>query len=122
MYKKRCLMMISLFEKYLPTAAAEWPAGSGGMFLWVRLKFGSHPEFATKALDDLAEQVFQTCITHGVIVAPSVYFKAPSIKAWTKEEEAERMFLRLSFSLPGPEEMEEGVKRLGAALKEEWAL
>jgi aromatic amino acid aminotransferase I len=56
------------------------------------------------------------------LTAPSKLFKAPGGPEWGKEEEADRVFLRLSFSFPAKDEMEEGVKRLGRALRKEWKL
>lgn len=90
------------------------------MFLWVRLRIESHPDFPSKSPEDIAKQVFLAGIDKLVLVVPSFYFKSPGGQTWTAEEEAKRTFLRLSFALPPPEEMEEGVKRLGEALKLEW--
>jgi aromatic amino acid aminotransferase I len=114
--------MIALFEKYLPKEVCDWPSGSGGMFLWIRLHVKSHPQFASLSPEEISDKCFHTMIEDKVLVAPSIYFKSPGGAEWSKEEEAERIFLRLSFSLPGPEEMEEGVKRMAKALKREFQL
>lgn len=55
-------------------------------------------------------------------MAPSEFFKAPSTSVWTPEQEAKRIFVRISFSLPPQDEMEEGAKRMGRALAREWGL
>ncbi|EIW69404.1 hypothetical protein TREMEDRAFT_68672 [Tremella mesenterica DSM 1558] len=120
-YAKRCLLMVSQFEKYLPTSICEWPSGSGGMFLWLRLKIRKHPNYSTKSLEEISDQIFKTLIEEKLITAQSFFFKAPG-KEWSKEEEAERVFLRLSFSYPSEEDIEEGVKRLAKGLKKEWGL
>lgn len=114
--------MIRLFETHLPRAACEWPEGSGGMFLWVRIKAESHPDIASLQPAEVADRVFQRCISQLVLTAPSMYFKAPGERKWTKEQEAKRIFLRLCFATPTTEEMEEGVKRLARALKAEWKM
>ena len=67
-------------------------------------------------------QVFQRMIKNLILMCPSIYFKAPSTKVWTKEDEARRIFVRISYSLPPPEDMEEGCRRMGKALREEWGL
>ncbi|KAL7424065.1 hypothetical protein Q5752_001650 [Cryptotrichosporon argae] len=121
-YKERCLGMIALFEKYLPTQAAEWPQGSGGMFLWVRLKVDAHPAYAQLEPEAIADRVFHACIDEKVLLCPSLYFKSPGGASYSKDEEAQRIFLRLCYSLPTPDEMEEGVKRMAAALRKEWQL
>lgn len=94
------------------------------MFLWVRLKVESHPDFlaGSKSAEEISAQVFQRLIGEKVLMCPSVYFKAPSLTQWTREEEAKRIFVRLSYSLPPKEEMEEGCKRMGRAMKAEWGL
>ncbi|GFZ45635.1 hypothetical protein JCM24511_03363 [Saitozyma sp. JCM 24511] len=146
-YSKRCLLFISFLEKYVPRAAAEWPEGSGGMFLWLRLKIDSHPSFvpspngnngdngdsgdsgdahhlagSSPSPDEIAQKVFESLIEEGVLTAPSKLFKAPGGPEWSKDEQADRVFVRLSFSFPARDEMEEGVKRLGRALRKEWKL
>ncbi|WWC92019.1 uncharacterized protein L201_006973 [Kwoniella dendrophila CBS 6074] len=119
-YSKRCLMMIDLLKKHVPSEAIEIPEGSGGMFLWVRLKIESHPSFPKEDPDKISKKVFQSLIEEKVLMAPSEFFKAPSISSWSKEEEAKRSFVRISFSLPPQDEMEEGCKRMGRALAKEW--
>jgi aromatic amino acid aminotransferase I len=90
------------------------------MFLWVRLKIENHPDFPSKTPEDISNQVFHSLVKEKVLVAPSVYFKAPSTTMFNSEEEARNIFVRLSFSLPPPEQMEEGAKRMGRALAAEW--
>ncbi|GFZ52212.1 hypothetical protein JCM24511_09985 [Saitozyma sp. JCM 24511] len=119
-YGKRCLFLISLLRRYVPEDCIELPSPSGGMFLWVRLKIENHPDFPTKTPEDISNQVFHSLVKEKVLVAPSVYFKAPSTTTFNSEEEARNIFVRLSFSLPPPEQMEEGAKRMGRALAAEW--
>ena len=114
--------MISLFEDHLPREAADWPTPSGGMFLWVRLKVEAHPLISSLTPEVISDRVFHAMVDEKVVVAPSIYFKSPGGPTWTKEEEAGRIFMRLSFSLPSEEEMAEGVKRMGVALRREWKL
>ena len=114
--------MIELLKKYVPASTIEIPAGSGGMFLWVRLRVEDHPDYETKTPEEISAQVFQRMIKSLVLMCPSIYFKAPSTTKWTKEQEARRIFVRISYSLPPPEEMEEGTRRMGEAMKAEWGL
>ncbi|HMQ33223.1 MAG TPA: PLP-dependent aminotransferase family protein [Chloroflexaceae bacterium] len=73
-----------------------WQPPLGGYFVWVRLP----PELDAAALLPAAE-------TAGVAYLPGERFFA---------EGGGRSFLRLSFSLLPPEQLEEGARRLGAAL------
>ncbi|WVQ74183.1 hypothetical protein IAR50_003777 [Cryptococcus sp. DSM 104548] len=139
-YSKRCLTLLSLLEKYAPESTVELPAPSGGMFLWVRLKIENHPAFTSPSSssplspEDISKKVFQAFVDEGVLMAPSHFFKAPSLskyipcsshnddKTSKEEEEAKNIFVRMSFSLPEEAEMEEGVQRMGRALRREWGL
>lgn len=114
--------MIRFFETHVPQEACEWPAGSGGMFLWVRVMTETHPDIETLEPEAIVERLFQRCIEQLVLVAPSHFFKTPGGKRWTKEEESKRMFLRLCYGTATTEQMEEGVKRLARALRVEWQL
>ncbi|OWT38804.1 aromatic amino acid aminotransferase I [Cryptococcus neoformans] len=121
-YSKRCRSIIDLLKKYVPPSTIEIPKPAGGMFLWVRLRIESHPSFPSQDPETISKQVFQAMIDEKVLMAPSEFFKAPSTSVWTPEQEAKRIFVRISFSLPPQDEMEEGAKRMGRALAREWGL
>lgn len=114
--------MMGFFDKHLPKEACEWPQGSGGMFSWLRLKCETHPLLSEKPLDKIVDSLFHACIDELVLTAPSLYFKAPSGKELSKEEESKRIFLRLCYATPTIDELEEGVKRLATAIRREWRL
>ncbi|WVQ85764.1 hypothetical protein IAT38_007931 [Cryptococcus sp. DSM 104549] len=121
-YAKRCYSLISLLKKHVPAELIEIPEGSGGMFLWIRLKIETHPSFPAEDPEAISHKLFLAMVDEKVLTAPSAYFKAPSTQTLTKEEEAKNIFVRLSFSLPTPEDMEEGAIRMAKALKREWKL
>ncbi|KAK8869750.1 hypothetical protein IAR55_000318 [Kwoniella newhampshirensis] len=123
-YSQRGLRFVALLEKYIPGLTAEWPQPSGGMFLWLRLRIETHPSFLSgrSTPTEIQDRVFKTFIEERILTAPSSYFKTPGGPEWSREEEAKRIFVRLSFSLPTPEEMEEGIKRMARGLKKEWGL
>lgn len=89
-------IMIGALEKHLPDAKVR--RTSGGYFLWVELP----PHVCGDALADRA-------IKHGVEVT--------SGRLCFPEEDPGK-FLRLSFSLSDPAQIEEGIDRLGAAYRE----
>ena len=121
-YKERCMFMINLLKEHVDPATIDYPKANGGMFLWLRLKIESHPDFPAKSPSEIAKGVFETMISEKVLAVPSLYFRAPSLDVQTIEEEARNTFFRVSFSLPPFDVMVEGVKRLGTALKKEWKL
>jgi 2-aminoadipate transaminase len=81
--------------------ALTWPDPRGGFFLWASLP----------PLVD-ADVLLPRAIAHGVVyVAGQAFFVNGS----------GRHFVRLSFSAPPPDRIEEGVRRLAAAVQEEEA-
>ena len=122
-YVKRCLAMLEAFDKHLPKQAAEWVNDAkGGMFIFLRLRIETHPQYETLDPEEISQQTFDAMIEEKVITAPSHYFKAPGGVELSKAEEAKRIFLRLSFSYGSEDEIEEGVKRMSRALTRVWQL
>jgi 2-aminoadipate transaminase len=80
------------------TGRVTWDPPRGGFFLWVRLPDGLN-----------AERLLPIARTHGVIyVVGSAFFVDGSGPE----------YMRLSFSAPPPDRIEEGVTRLAAAVSE----
>jgi 2-aminoadipate transaminase len=96
---KRDVMVAALQRAFADDI--RWPDPRGGFFLWAAL-----PD----AID--ADQMVPRAVEHGVIyVAGDAFFVNGS----------GRHFIRLSFSAPSPERIEEGVRRLGQTIREELA-
>jgi aromatic amino acid aminotransferase I len=115
-------MMIDLLKQHVDPGTIEIPQPSGGMFLFVRLKIETHPDFPTLSPSIIAKRVFDTMVEEKVLAVPGLYFRAPSLDALTPEEEARKTFFRISFSLPPPDVMKQGVERIGRALARDWRL
>jgi len=93
---KRDVMVGALNREFGGTVT--WPEPRGGFFLWATLPAG---------LD--AGTLIDRAVEHGVVyVAGDAFFVNGS----------GRQFIRLSFSAPTPERIEEGVRRLGTAIRE----
>jgi 2-aminoadipate transaminase len=96
---KRDVMVAALGREF--GGDLTWPDPRGGFFLWA-------------ALPPLVDAGAMTAraVAHGVVyVAGEAFFVNGS----------GRQFIRLSFSAPTPDRIEEGVRRLGAAVREELA-
>jgi 2-aminoadipate transaminase len=97
-YQQKRDVMVSALRREL-SQALTWPDPRGGFFLWASL-----PETVD------AELLVPRAVQHGVIyVAGDAFFVNGS----------GRHVVRLSFSAPSPERIEEGVRRLAAAIREE---
>jgi 2-aminoadipate transaminase len=96
---KRDVMVAALTREF--GGDITWPDPRGGFFLWAALP---------SVLD--ADAMIPRAVEHGVIyVAGEAFFVNGS----------GRQFIRLSFSAPTPDRIEEGVRRLAAAVRDELA-
>ena len=96
---KRDVMVAALRREF--GGDLSWPDPRGGFFLWATLP----------PLVD-ADAMTARAVAHGVVyVAGEAFFVNGS----------GRHFIRLSFSAPTPDRIEEGVRRLAAAVREEVA-
>ncbi|WP_078626713.1 PLP-dependent aminotransferase family protein [Streptomyces sp. NRRL S-241] len=96
-YRERRDALQSALSRTLP-ADCDWNLPAGGMFFWAEL-----PE------DHDATALLRTAVAHGVAFVPGAPFFAADPDPRT---------LRLNFTTHTPEEITEGVARLGAALAE----
>jgi 2-aminoadipate transaminase len=93
---KRDVMVAALTREF--GGEVTWPEPRGGFFLWASIP----PPVDTEAMVGRA-------IRHGVVyVAGQAFFVNGS----------GGQFIRLSFSAPSPDRIEEGIRRLGAAVRE----
>jgi 2-aminoadipate transaminase len=99
-YRHKRDVMVAALRREL-AGDATWPDPRGGFFLWATLP---------TSVD--AELMVPRAVEHGVVyVSGDAFFVNGS----------GRHFIRLSFSAPSPERIEEGVRRLALAIREESA-
>lgn len=96
MYHQRRDAMLAALEREMP-AGVQWTTPEGGMFLWLTV-----PEYV-----DVAD-LLQRAIERQVAFVPGAAFFANGGGPNT---------MRLNFSHPSVEQIEEGVRRLGEALR-----
>ncbi len=96
-YKPKLAAMLAALEKHMPEGV-WWSRPGGGMFLWLRLR----EEIDTK-------EIFSTAVEHNVAYVIGHPFHCDHSGANT---------MRLNYSFPAIEHIEEGVKRLSSAIKE----
>ncbi|HEX3014436.1 MAG TPA: PLP-dependent aminotransferase family protein, partial [Methanobacterium sp.] len=96
MYRNQRNLMVSMIEEYFPENV-EYTKPEGGMFLWVTLPEG------LSSMD-----LFELAIKENVAFVPgqAFYVDGSGINS-----------LRLNFSNSNEEQIEEGIKRLGNAIK-----
>lgn len=99
-YKKKKDAMLNALEKYMPEGVS-WTKPEGGLFLWLRL-----PENIS------ADEMFEEAIKENVAYVIGSAFHVDGSGKNT---------MRLNFSYPTVEEIEEGIKRLSRAIKNRMA-
>jgi 2-aminoadipate transaminase len=102
LYRSKRNHMVAAFEKHMPKRPdLGWTSPEGGLFLWMSLP---------KYID--TEKMFLRAIEKKVayVVGSAFYFDFP-----------ERNAMRLNFSYPSLEQIDEGVKRLADCIQEEIA-
>lgn len=99
--KRRYLLLTSLMKEHIPEGTLTWEEPRGGMFLWCHLPESvDGMEFATLVRD-----------RYHVAFFPGVCF--------TPNYEGEEHSLRFTFARQTDAQMEEGVRRIAKALREE---
>jgi 2-aminoadipate transaminase len=100
-YKKKAEHMVKAFERFLPEGCT-WNVPKGGMFTWVQ---------TPKEVD--TKEMFNTAIEKGVAYVIGTAFYSDGNG---------RNSMRVNFSYPTMEEIEEGVRRLSQVILEQQEL
>ena len=103
-YGERRDVMLRAMEENFPSEVT-WTRPQGGLFLWVTLPEGMD-----------CHQLFDVAIKENVAFVPGDSFYASN----GHTDEGRRHF-RLNFSNASPEQITEGIRRLGVAIKKQWA-
>lgn len=98
-YHERRDVMLAAMARYFPEECS-WTRPAGGMFLWAR----------TPAWIDTVDLI-EEAVQYGVAYVPGSAFYFDSQRG--------RNTMRLNFSNAQPEQIEEGIKRLGELLKKQ---
>ncbi|MEM0362619.1 MAG: PLP-dependent aminotransferase family protein [Sulfolobaceae archaeon] len=101
MYREKRDVMLSAIERYFP-ANSRWTKPVGGMFVFAWL-----PE----KID--TTKMLQKALQAGVAYVPGASFYA---------DYSGRNTMRINFSYPKKEELEEGIRRLGSVIREELSI
>lgn len=108
LYRERRDAMLSALEKYAPEGVS-WTHPEGGLFLWLTVPEKINvPEF------------FKIAVDQKVAFIPGVAFYPVEVSSSEQHKDSRRT-MRLNFSLCPPEKIEEGIKRLMSAVKQELA-
>jgi 2-aminoadipate transaminase len=102
-YGERREVMLRALQENFPSEVT-WTRPQGGLFLWVTLPAGMD-----------CHQLFEAALKENVAFVPGDSFYPGNGHV----EEARRHF-RLNFSNASPDQIREGIRRLGVAIKKQW--
>ncbi|CCC11628.1 unnamed protein product [Sordaria macrospora k-hell] len=116
-YTKRRDTMVAAVEKFLPKEVVSWSVPVSGMFYWLKVDHTQHPGIqAGKPILEVEEEIFNSCIAKGVLVARGSWFRAE------QDTEPNELFFRATFAAATAENMTEAIRRFGDAVRESFKL
>jgi aromatic amino acid aminotransferase I len=86
------------------------------MFHWLKVDWRRHPLAATKAVEEIEEELFLKSIEHGALVLRGSWFYAQ------RDVPHETLFFRVTYAAAPFEKIEEAIRRFGVAVRESFGL
>ena len=79
--------------------------------MWLHVDHTQHTHAAERSIVDIEEEIFNSCIESGVLVARGSWFLTEKDKA------PPGLFFRATYASATPENMNEAIKRFGSAVR-----
>jgi aromatic amino acid aminotransferase I / 2-aminoadipate transaminase len=118
-YTRRRDVIVNACERYLPTEVASWTPPRAGMFHWIEVDLTKHPKYHKGINQEeflaIEEQVFLAGVERGVLLARGSWFRA-------ERGSDQALFMRTTFAAASEEKIQEGIERMGKALRSEFGL
>ncbi|KAG6313008.1 hypothetical protein E4U22_001335 [Claviceps purpurea] len=111
LYTRRRDALLAACEDHLPQDIVAWTPPAAGMFLWLKIDYSKHPQGRTKALEEVEQEIFDSCIDGGVLVARGSWFLAE------KQKPMPGLFFRATYAAASAENMNEAIRRFGQAVR-----
>lgn len=80
--------------------------------MWLQVDYTKHPQAAERSIVDIEQEIFDSCIAGGVLVARGSWFLTE------KDKPPPGLFFRATYASATPENMNEAIKRFGKAVKD----
>ncbi|CEP62923.1 bifunctional 2-aminoadipate transaminase/aromatic-amino-acid:2-oxoglutarate transaminase LALA0_S06e07030g [Lachancea lanzarotensis] len=131
-YNEKRDVAIDALHKYVPEDSVfHVNPPIAGMFFTISIDSSKHPEFATKyeSKPELVEQaIYNKVVESGVLIVPGAWFKVegetqpPQPAESKKELDPNRIFFRGTYAAVPLDKLQDGIRKVGIALKEEFQL
>ncbi|KAG5929429.1 hypothetical protein E4U42_005896 [Claviceps africana] len=110
-YTRRRDALLAACEDYLPRDIVAWTPPAAGMFLWIKVDHSKHPQSSIKTLEEVEQEIFDSCIDGGVLVGRGSWFLAE------REKPMPGLYFRATYAAASAENMSEAIRRLGQAIR-----
>lgn len=80
--------------------------------MWLTVDYSKHPHANTKTLEEVEQEIFDSCIESGVLVARGSWFLTE------KDKPLPGLYFRTTFAMASPENMNEAISRFSKAIKD----
>ncbi|GJN72922.1 hypothetical protein PLIIFM63780_006988 [Purpureocillium lilacinum] len=111
-YTKKRNALLAACEDNLPRDIVSWVPPAAGMFMWLKVDYSQHPQAGTRSLEEVEEEIFNSCIDSGVLVARGSWFLAE------KDKPLPGLYFRTTYAMATPDAMNEAIKRFGKAVRD----
>lgn len=115
-YSQRRDVLLHACEDYLPAEIASWTPPAAGMFHWIKIAVEKHPDFGTKSIREIENELFLAAVAENVLISPGSWFSAD------KNAVHDEMFFRATFAAAESSDMTEAIKRFGVSIRKAFKL
>ena len=115
-YTSRRNIIVDACEKCLPSEVASWDPPMAGMFHWIKVDWTKHPAYGKKSVLEIEDEIFMTAIEDFVVISKGSWFLAE------QGDPRDKIFVRTTFAAATEEQLREGIRRLGDALRKTFGL
>merc|ERR1719160_1927383 len=93
--------LLAACEEHLPRDLVRWTPPVAGMFMWFTVDHAQHPDAGKRDLKAIEEEIFDSCIQNGVLIARGSWFQAE------KEKPLSGLHFRATYASASAEGMSE---------------
>lgn len=79
--------------------------------MWLEVDYKQHPSAGSREVIDIEEEIFNSCIENGVLVARGSWFLTE------KDKPLPGLYFRTTYASASAENMSEAIKRFGDAVR-----
>jgi aromatic amino acid aminotransferase I / 2-aminoadipate transaminase len=111
-YTARRNVMLAACERYLPRDIVSWDLPVAGIFCWLRLDHTKYPRKPQKSLEEIEAEIFEAIIEQKTWLMQGSWFRP------NRKEKLQGIFFRATYAAAPFERIEEGIQRLGRAVRQ----